>query len=150
MTVGMARDERKNGEDWCEEWRKAQNWDLHKTEDESYIDRIHYLDWVLFFNFNIYLFIWLHWVLIVAHGIFSCGMWDLVPWPGIELRSPALGTQSLSHWTTRVVPGLGSNRVVLGLRLVSPFLGNRLVCSLEVVVELRVKRLGGKSIFNDL
>ena len=34
----------------------------------------------------------------------SCGMWDLVPWPGMELRPPALGVWSLSHWTTREVP----------------------------------------------
>ena len=46
-----------------------------------------------FFFFNIYLFIWLHQVLVVAcrifiamcrsfvamRGIFSCGMWNLVP-----------------------------------------------------------------------
>ena len=34
----------------------------------------------------------------------SCGAWDLVPWPVIELRPPALGVRSLSHWTTREVP----------------------------------------------
>ena len=58
---------------------------------------------------NIYLFIWLCQVLVVAQGIFvalcrifSCGMWDLVPWPGMEPRPPALGVQS--HWTTRGVP----------------------------------------------
>ena len=34
----------------------------------------------------------------------SCGMWDLVPRPGIEPRPPALGTWSLSHGTTREVP----------------------------------------------
>ena len=34
----------------------------------------------------------------------SCGMWDLVPWPGIEPESPALGAWSLSHRTTREVP----------------------------------------------
>ena len=28
-------------------------------------------------------------------------MWDLVPQSGIEPRSPILGAQSLSHWTTR-------------------------------------------------
>ena len=33
-----------------------------------------------------------------------CGMWDLVPWPGIETGPPALGVQSPSHWTTREVP----------------------------------------------
>ena len=31
-------------------------------------------------------------------------MWDLVPQPGIQPRPPALGVQSLSHWTTREVP----------------------------------------------
>ena len=31
-------------------------------------------------------------------------MWDLVPWPGIKLRTPALGAWSLSHWATREVP----------------------------------------------
>ena len=38
------------------------------------------------------------------YGVFSCGMWDLVPRPGIELRPPALGVWSLSHRTTREVP----------------------------------------------
>ena len=47
--------------------------------------------------------IWFCWVLVVACGIFSCHMWDLVPWPGMELRPPALNTQSLSHWTTSEV-----------------------------------------------
>ena len=31
-------------------------------------------------------------------------MWDLVPWPGVKPRPPALGTWSLSHWTTREAP----------------------------------------------
>ena len=34
----------------------------------------------------------------------SCGMWDLVPPPGIKLRPPALGMRSLSHWITRDIP----------------------------------------------
>ena len=67
------------------------------------------------------LFIWLHWVLIVACKIFhlhcglrdffvvacrilSCSMWDPVPWPGIKPEFPALGAWSLSHWTTSEVP----------------------------------------------
>ena len=48
-----------------------------------------------------------------ACEIFSCtmwtlsfGMWDLVPWPWIKCRSPALGALSLSHWTTKKVPRL--------------------------------------------
>ena len=34
----------------------------------------------------------------------SYSLWDLVPWQGIELRFPALGVWSLSHWTIREVP----------------------------------------------
>ena len=39
----------------------------------------------------------------MACRIFSCSVWDRVPWPGTEPRPPALGAQSLSHWTTREV-----------------------------------------------
>ena len=60
----------------------------------------------LFIYYFIYLF-WLRQVLAVARGIFSCGMrplscgmWDRVPWPGIEPGPPALGAWSLTHWTT--------------------------------------------------
>ena len=70
--------------------------------------------WILFkirfYFFKRNLFIWLCWVLVVARGIFSCGLqtlsclrWDLVPWPGSEPRPPALAAQSLSHWSTREV-----------------------------------------------
>ena len=49
-----------------------------------------------------------HWgmqsLLVIACGIFICGMWGLIPWPGIELGPPALGAWSLSHWATREVP----------------------------------------------
>ena len=58
-----------------------------------------------------YSFTWLYWVLVAACRIFSCsmltlswGMWDLVPWPGITPRPPALEARSLSHWTPREVP----------------------------------------------
>lgn len=34
---------------------------------------------------------WLHWVPDAAHGIFSCGMWKLVPQPGTKPRAPAFG-----------------------------------------------------------
>ena len=43
-------------------------------------------------------------ILVAARRILRCSMWDLVPWPGIEPGLPALGVQSLSHWTTREVP----------------------------------------------
>ena len=36
---------------------------------------------------------------------FSYDMRDLVPWPGIEPRPPALGVQSLSHWPPGKSPG---------------------------------------------
>ena len=46
-------------------------------------------------------FFGLHWVFVAACRIFSCGMWDLVPWPGPEPEPAPLGMWSLSHWTTR-------------------------------------------------
>ena len=51
----------------------------------------------LFFLFLKYLFIWLC-------QMFSYGMQELVPWPGMEPRPPALGAQNLSHWTIRDIP----------------------------------------------
>ena len=33
-----------------------------------------------------------------------CGMWDLVPWPGIEPGPPALGVWSLNHRAAREAP----------------------------------------------
>ena len=69
-----------------------------------------------------YLFIYLfrlHRVLVAARRIFvaacrlivaACGllvaacMWGLVPQPGIEPGSPALGVRSLTHWAAREVP----------------------------------------------
>ena len=98
---------------------------------------LHLYTYILFINYyikvflkeNIYLFIWLRWVLVATYGtfiatcrifvapcgIFSCGMrtlsrsmWDLVPWPGIEPGPPASGAWSLNCWTTREVPILKS------------------------------------------
>ena len=37
----------------------------------------------------------------LAEPSLSCGMRDLVSGPGIEPGPPALGVQSLSHWTTK-------------------------------------------------
>ena len=47
--------------------------------------------------FLIYIFIYL-----AVLGL-CCGMWDLIPCPKIEPRSPALGARSLTHWATREV-----------------------------------------------
>ena len=55
-------------------------------------------------NIYIYLFIWLCWVLVVALENFSCSVWGLVPYSGIEHRPHALEAWSLSHWTTEEVP----------------------------------------------
>ena len=56
------------------------------------------ISWKFFLSSHLknYLFIQLCWVLLVACRIFDlhCGMWDLVPWPGIEPGPPALGMQS--------------------------------------------------------
>ena len=35
----------------------------------------------------------------------SCGLWDLVLWPGIKPMPPALGARNLSHWKPRKSPG---------------------------------------------
>ena len=50
------------------------------------------------------------WELLVA----ACG--NLVPWPGIEPRSPALGAWSLSHWTTREVMRITQILMQLGIQ----------------------------------
>ena len=64
---------------------------------------------LVFLKKYFYLFIWLCWVLVVAHKIFDLccdtwSKWDLVPRPGIKPRPPALGACTLSHWTTRKFP----------------------------------------------
>ena len=65
----------------------------------------------------------------------GCGMWDLVPWQGIEPRTPVLETWSINHWATRevhqdtvdffffflAVPGL---RCCMGFSLVVTSSGN--------------------------
>ena len=65
-------------------------WRLEKT----------FMNWIihrLVFFFFKHLFIWL------SPGL-CCGTWDLVPWPGIEPRPPALGAGHLTHWAAREVP----------------------------------------------
>ena len=48
----------------------------------------------------------------LAVSSLSCSMWNLVPWPWIKPGPPALGVQSLSHWTPREVPGTFSHKVI--------------------------------------
>ena len=68
---------------------------------------------LLFFK-NLYIFyFWLCRVFIAAcliaayvgFSVAAC-MWDLVPQPRIEPGPPALGAQSLTHWTTREAPNI--------------------------------------------
>ena len=57
-----------------------------------------------FYFLNIYLFTCLGWVLVAAHEILRCSLWDPVSWPGTEHGPPALGARSLSHQITKEVP----------------------------------------------
>ena len=43
------------------------------------------------------------WANIAACKLFSCRIWNPVPWPGIEPWPPALRERSLSYWATRKV-----------------------------------------------
>ena len=47
---------------------------------------------------------WDFWSLAAGMQTLGCGMWILVPRPGMEPRPSALGAWSLSHWITREVP----------------------------------------------
>ena len=98
---------------WTEEPGRLQSMVLqrvrHNWATNTFIFQFHNL---LSYSFLKKIFIYLAELgLSRVRGIFGCGlgplsysMWDLVPWPGIEPRSPALGAWSLSHWTTREVP----------------------------------------------
>ena len=61
----------------------------------------------------------------------GCGMCDLVPWPQIEPRLPALGAWSLGHWTAAEAP------VMLLLRAHWVPLQNKLVSWLQPPAFLR-------------
>ena len=77
---------------------RCESWTIKKAEHQR-IDAFKLWSWKTpFFSF-FKVFIYLP-----VPGL-SCGMWDLVPWPGIKLGPPALGEWSISHWTTREVPG---------------------------------------------
>ena len=73
--------------------------------------------WHFFLFIFLFLSIWLFQVLVAACGmisvatgrIFSYGTWDLVPWPRIEPKPPALGAWCLNGWTTREGPTVGTS-----------------------------------------
>ena len=52
------------------------------------LDTTERLNWTDIYNLFIY---WLHWDL-------SCSMWDLVSWPGVGPRPPALGAEVLNTY----------------------------------------------------
>ena len=52
-------------------------------------------------------------------------MWNLVPWPGIEPRSPESGAWSLSHWTT------GKSLLYVSLNHLFPLAKHRFFISLS-------------------
>ena len=75
-----------------------------------------------FFYSFLKIFIWLHWVLVEDSGssisisvcgmrdllvasckIFSWGIWDPIPWPGLSTGPPALRSQNLTHRTTKEI-----------------------------------------------
>ena len=45
-----------------------------------------------------------HLFIYLAFPGLNCGMWELVPWPGIKPRTPELRAWSLCHWATREIP----------------------------------------------
>ena len=71
----------------------------------NYLFDVKMFAWV----FNIYLYIWLLWILVVACEV-------SFPAQGIEPGSPALGVQSLSHGTTKEVPRCSFYLIYIRLR----------------------------------
>ena len=76
--------------------------DVHMFNQQGVYDK-----WMFLKNKNLFIYS-------AVLGL-SCGMWDLVPQPGIEPRIPALGAWSLSHWTTSEVPRLMFDALMTGL-----------------------------------
>ena len=81
-------------------------------------------------------------ILVPARGLFSCGLWDLVPRPGIERGPPALGVLALDHQGSPLHP-------CLELYLWPDFSGSTLSLSftLRPYFILRVENLGIKQLY---
>ena len=90
---------------------------------KSILSIIYFMNFTFVLYKNIYLFIWLYWLLVEACEIFHCGPWALecvgsvvvasrlscprlwnLPGPGIKPVSLCIGRWILNHWTTREVP----------------------------------------------
>ena len=95
-------------------WARGKGEDLNWLRDWSFGIRLAWVFYYLFKEIFIYLAasglscstqdLCCLTFLVVECRIFSCGMRDLVPWPGIEFGPLALGVQSLSYWPVREVP----------------------------------------------
>ena len=77
---------------------------------------------------------------LVQHGIscsswgvqtLCCGMWGPVPWREMESGPPALGSWSLSHWTTSIVP---PQCCLFSVLLMVPFLMDVRWCLIVVLI----------------
>ena len=73
---------------WWWTWRKATN----TSRMGCLIRQMSYISPFIYFK-NFYFLILFY---LAVPGL-SCSMWDLVPWPEIELRVPALGHQGSSY-----------------------------------------------------
>ena len=79
----------------------------------------------LFYNVYFYLFVYLFGCtgsspqhvgsLATLLKLLVAAVWNLVSWPGIQPRPPALGVRSLSHWTTKEAPTCFEVREFLSL-----------------------------------
>ena len=53
-----------------------------------------------FFMLSVAFVFFIYFFYLAALGL-NCGLWDVLPWLGIESGPPALGAWSLHNWTTR-------------------------------------------------
>ena len=83
----------------------------------------------------------------IACGPFSGGMWDLVPWLGVEPGPPALGAWSFGPWTTRKVPPVPLCCGIWILPVVSPPYSH---CSSQPTVNFHIASLTARWVLTEL
>ena len=92
---------------WSRKWVLKQ--ELHLAQDKGGLKRM--TTYIYFIYLFTHSFDWA-WSQLRPVGSlifivdFHWGLWDLVPWPEIKARLPALEAWSLSHWTTREISAL--------------------------------------------
>ena len=92
------------------------------------------LPWTFMYRYFFFFLIFIY-LAALGLGYLGCSMWDLVPWPGIEPRLPALGAQSLSRWTIMEI-------------LIQVFTLIYVFISCEYIPRSRTARLYINSLFN--